>query len=46
MLYLKEEFVGRNRILKFLDLRGGITSSEYFSRGSELSCYIRGYIVL
>ena len=46
MLYFIEEFGGRNRILKFLDLRGGITSSEYFSRELELSCYIRGYIVL
>ena len=46
MLYFKEEFGDRNNILKFLDLRGGVTSSEYFSRGSELSCYIRGYIVL
>ena len=46
MLYSKEEFGDRNKIFKFLDLRGGITSSEYFSRGSELSCYIRGYIVL
>jgi hypothetical protein len=46
MLYFKEEFGDRNNILKFLDLRGGVTCSEYFSRGSELSCYIHGYIVL
>ena len=46
MLYFKEEFEDRNKILKFLDLRGGVTSSEYFSRGSDLSCYIYGYIGL